>query len=157
MTDLDEEVGIALNDVWRLVARRCPYEDLVAAFQAVEDTYVPRLEAAGESWEAQETRRRVAEGILGVAIDVGRPLAEYDQIFQRIIDLGFHDVRRELEVSLTYAHGCARAGAHDRVLHCLVPLVEGLALDVERTDDPVLRQLVHEGQEMIRKARANHR
>lgn len=153
MTELDEEFGAALNDVWRLVAQRRPYEDLVAAFKAVEHEFVPRLEAAGERWEAQETRRRVAEGILGIAIDAGRPADEYDQIFQQIRDLGFDDTRREIEVSLTYAHGCARQGAHARVRDCLLPLVERLAADVEATD-AVGRQLIDECQSLIDQSRS---
>lgn len=153
MSELDQEFGAALNDVWRLVAQRRPYEELVAAFKAVECEFVPRLEAAGEHWEAQETRRRVAEGLLGIAIDAGRSVEEYDQILQQIRELGFDDIRREIEVSLTYAHGCARHGAHERVLHCLIPLVERLAADAEPTDSTV-RQLIGECHSLIHQSRS---
>ena len=153
MTELDQEFGAALNDVWRVVAQRRPYEELVAAFEAVEAKFVPRFEAADERWKTQETRRRVAEGLLGIAIDAGRPVDEYDRLFQRIRDLGFDDVRREVEVSLTYAHGCARQAAHDRLLRCLVPLVDRLAADIETTDS-VVRQLMGECQSLIHQSRS---
>lgn len=111
--------------------------------------FVPILEARGETWRAQELRRRVAEDILGVAIDHRHPPTACETLLGRVIELGFGDLRSKADVLLMFGGYCARQGSKQLVPHYLVPLKAELEAEYERTQDAVLINYLHDCQRFL--------
>lgn len=146
--DLDDQVFRALTDVQTKLGQSS-FEELVTAFEEVERRFVPLFEARGETWKALETRRRVAEDILGVAIDHNHSPAECEALVAKIADLGFDDIRSKGDVILMFSGYCVRRGSSQRARQHLIPLRSELEAELTRTGDAVIANYLRACQELL--------
>jgi hypothetical protein len=130
----DEEIFDALHEADIKLSRGRPYHEIVAAFEAVGNKYLPLL--AGD-WRALELRRRVAERILCAAMVAERPIDECESVLNRVIVLGFDDLGDKSQRIAAFAGHCESHGYPDLARRYLVPLIDELESadgDMDLTD-----------------------
>lgn len=107
---LDDAVFQRFHQLEHRLAQEEPFEQLIAAYDAIVDEFVPRYESLGEPDKALATRRSVAASIVLVAMTANRPSAECDGYFRRMVDLGFHDFGRKAHEIIVFGGHVARHG-----------------------------------------------
>lgn len=106
MVDAEEELIFAdLHAADLMLPAKRPYDEVVKAYQDIENRYAPSLDAANDP-RATLLRRRVADSIMMAAMAYDRPIAECEALLQRKIALGFDDLYHKAMAMFGFAGYC---------------------------------------------------
>lgn len=135
--DMERTIMHAHGDVYRLLAARRPYEEIVAALDAFGARFIPELEAAGEAAGAREIRRMVAAGHLDAAMVSDLRLDHCELLLARCFAVGFSSLYARALKLTSFAACCGKQGDVERARLYLEPLIEDLAAEHARTGEEV--------------------
>jgi hypothetical protein len=134
VTRREEKLGQALGrDLGDTFARRdeMPFDDLVEAFRAVEDSYLVQFET--NQLLALETKRRVAEMMLMAGTDKRCTYEKCRSQLDNLFQLGFTNLERKVTMCIFFARYC-RATNHPREgIEFLEPLIGELQSELNRS------------------------
>ena len=135
---LDEALSIRFHELEHKIAQEQSYDELVAAYHAIGDEFVPRYEARNQSDKALYTRQSVAASILLITKLADRPLDECLTRFHRLLELGFPDLHHEAHEIIAFSgYWLRRGGDGEAIREYLEPLRARLEDEYQRTGDPM--------------------
>jgi hypothetical protein len=134
---LEEQIMLAHNDAYRVLAARRPYEDIVAAMDAFGARFIPVLAAEGDAHGVREVRRMVAAGHLDAAMVSELPLDRCEILLSRCFALGLDNLYDRALKLMSFVAQCEKSGDGERARLYLEPLIEDLETEHARTGGEV--------------------
>jgi hypothetical protein len=116
------------------------FEDAVREYRRVEAEFVER--AGDEEWDILETKRRISEWLLRLALRAEQPHEVCREIWEELVQRGFSNDQQKHIFSAIYARCCQQNGEFDAGITVIEPLIIEIEGQLQSTTlDPEVRVL----------------